>query len=905
MTVSATMVTPVANFSSSKADAATLTSSTDNIPLDPKTKGHLIKNSTFENGVGLPWTEVETFPAVGTFDISGGTFNVAVKKINLPATKDNRWAVQMRHRGLTIEQGHTYKIKFTVTPDHDCSIYAKVGQQGDPYLEYWSNNYQPIPLQAGVKKTVETSFTMNQQTDAKCEFAIHLAGDGAPNGAKTETNPEQYSFKFDDIYLDDDKFPGYPMEIPEPSNAIRVNQVGYYPNLDKKATVVSSKTSPIPWKLEDLSGNVVSSGMTKVFGADHASGDNVHIIDFSDFTKQGKYKLVVNSSDVPAPVITPITPIVPANESMIFTIGNDLYTQMKSDAIKYFYQNRSGIPILAQYVERPDLARLAGHANDTLANAKDTWYSDGKAEDGKEGLKLHANYSLDISGGWYDAGDHGKYIVNGGISTWTMMNQYERAKANGEDLSKAPFGDGTMNIPESGNKTPDILDESRYNVELFLKMQVPEGQELAGMVHHKAHDERWTALGIRPDQDKQPRYLQPPSTAATLNFVAVTAQAARLWKDIDPTFANKCLKASEVAWNAAKAHPEIYAKMTGDVGGGCYGDNNVTDEFYWAAAELYTTTGTQTYLDEAKKSSHYLEMPTSLSGGEDAGTVGCFDWGNVQGLGTITLATVKSNLDSSDVQKARDNIKAAADKFVDIENSQGYGIPISESELSSTAAGLPADSTKTIKGLPWGSNSFVANSAILMAYANDFSGGSTDKYINGTERAMDYLLGCNPNVQSYVTGYGQNPLENPHHRFWSYQTDASMPKAPRGCMSGGPNSGLQDPWVKGSGWHPGEMASEKCFMDNIESWSTNEITINWNAPFAWISSYMDDKGSLPNKPIILKGDINGDDEITMADCIALKRYLVNNNYKINKANSDVNGDGQIDASDLLDLYDLV
>jgi hypothetical protein len=56
---------------------------------------------------------------------------------------------------------------------------------------------------------------------------------------------------------------------------------------------------------------------------------------------------------------------------------------------------------------------------------------------------------------------------------------------------------------------------------------------------------------------------------------------------------------------------------------------------------------------------------------------------------------------------------------------------------------------------------------------------------------------------------------------------------------------------------------------------------------------------------ILKGDVNGDGEITMADCIALKRYLLNNNYQIDKTNSDVNGDGQIDTSDLLDLYDLV
>ncbi|WP_243240312.1 glycoside hydrolase family 9 protein [Clostridium cibarium] len=882
MTVSVTLVTPTANYSNSKVNAAEVNlTSASNSNDEYESQGHLIRNSTFENRVGLPWTEVETYPAEGTFDISGGTYNVTINKIQTPPTKDNRWAVQFRHRGLTLERGHHYTVKFTVTADHNCKIYPKIGQQGKPYKEYWNNNWNPYDLQAGVPKTVTSEFTMNDETDPKCEFAFHLAGDCA-------ASEMGYKFSFDNIYLDDPQFIGYKKTTPEPTNAIRVNQVGYLPNREKKATVLSESTSPIPWKLLDSSNNVVDSGMTTVFGDDHASGDKVHTIDFSSFKQEGKgYKLAVNKSDVQAKVSS--------YESLPFEIGKNLYTKMKSDAIKYFYHNRSGIEIKMPYCGTKDLARPAGHPKDILQNAKTT--SDNKAN------WYPGNYSLDVTGGWYDAGDHGKYIVNGGISTWTMMNQYERAKEKGQDLTKAPFGDNTMNIPESGNNIPDILDESRWNVEMFLKMQIPKelNQEYAGMVHHKAHDERWTALGMRPDQDDEDRYLQPPSTAATLNFAAVTSQAARLWKDIDPKFAKTCQDAAETAWKAAEKHPDILAPIKGSVGGGAYGDNYVGDEFYWAACELYATTGDQQYLDYAKTSKHYLEMPTTLTGGEDNGTVGCFDWGNVQGLGTITLASVKTNLPSADVEKARDNIKAAADKFIDIENNQGYGIPINESELSSTQAGLPSDSTKKITGLPWGSNSFVANSAILMAYANDFS-PNTSKYIDGASRVMDYLLGCNPNVQSYITGYGSNPLENPHHRFWSYQTDPAFPHAPAGCMSGGPNSGLQDPWVKGSGWQPGEMASEKCFMDNIESWSTNEITINWNAPFAWISSYMDDNG---NGPDVLLGDVDGDGEVTMADSIALKKYLLNPSNKINEKNADVNKDGEIDISDLFELYDML
>jgi len=106
---------------------------------------------------------------------------------------------------------------------------------------------------------------------------------------------------------------------------------------------------------------------------------------------------------------------------------------------------------------------------------------------------------------------------------------------------------------------------------------------------------------------------------------------------------------------------------------------------------------------------------------------------------------------------------------------------------------------------------------------------------------MDYVLGRNAMDQCYVTGYGTRPLVNPHHRFWAYQSNHKFPHAPPGAISGGPNSGLQDPYVKAA--NLAGCPAEKCFADNIEAWSTNEITINWNAPFAWALFYLDEKGT--------------------------------------------------------------
>jgi endoglucanase len=751
--------------------------------------GELIRNNTFDDGVGLPWHICETYPADADFEIKNGKYYVTINNKGA-----ERWDVQFRHRKLVIEQGHTYTVKFTVTATKDCLIYPKVGDQSEPYNEYWHyGQWEKIRLTANKPVTISETFTMNSATAKTCEFAFHLGGDCA-------TSSLPYTITFENIYLSDPRFPGYEAEEPEPTNAIRVNQVGYYPNLEKKATLVSDSNSPVAWQLVDHNGRTVASGKTTPLGMQSASGDNCHLIDFSEFKTAGSgYKLVANAA-----------------ESMEFDIGTDLYSAMKYQAIKYFYHNRSGIEIKLPYCEEAQWARPAGHPSDIMPNVPGTWYK--------------ASYNLDVTGGWYDAGDHGKYVVNGGISVWTMMNQYERALLNGATAAAA-FGDGKMNIPESGNNIPDILDESRWQMEVMLKLQVPSGT-YAGMAHHKAHDERWTGLAIRPDQDPMDRYLQPPSTAATLNLAATAAQASRLWKEYDATFASKCLSAARTAWKAALAHPDIFASMGQQVGGGAYGDDYVKDDFYWAACELFVTTGDSEYLDYIQSSEHYLEMPVKMTHGEAAlGICGCFDWGNTAGLGTLSLALGHNSLPEADVAIARKNIQTAADTFIMISDNEGYGSPIEESPQIITSG--------QITGYPWGSNSFIANEAIVMCFAYEFS--KDTKYLNGALQAMDYLMGRNPNLQCYVTGYGENPLENPHHRFWAYQCDPAFPKAPAGCLSGGPNSGLQDPWVLGSGWKPGGFPAQKCFMDNIESWSTNEITINWNAPLAWLTAYLDEQ----------------------------------------------------------------
>lgn len=752
----------------------------------------LLDQVDFNDGAALPWHISEAEEHYSDFEVKDGEFI-----LHLYEGGANKWDVQIRHRGLVIEQGHTYRVRFKVRATKATKVYFKIGSQGEPYNEYWNNNWSNFDLTPGEVTEVDETFTMDDPTDNVCEFAMHAGGPllgSAP-----------LDIILDDISLTD---PEYIREdTPRREKPIiRVNQVGYLPNSKKIATIVHDSTNPLNWALKNGSGNSVLTGITTVYGNDEASDDHVHKVDFSSYTTTGTgYTLEMTDGSSSHP----------------FDISDDIYSQMKYDAFNYFYHNRSGIDIILPYAIREDLTREAGHKPDIMA----TWPGTGQE-----------NYSLDVTKGWYDAGDHGKYVVNGGISVWTMMNQYERTlHIPGAD--KTAFEDGKGNIPESGNGIPDLLDESRWQMEMMLAMQVPEGKSYAGMVHHKGHDEVWTALGMEPKDDPETRYLRPVSTAATLNLAATAAQTARLWQEFDVDFANQNLIAAEKAWEAAMDNPTIYAPVH-STGGGPYNDSNVTDEFYWAACELYITTGKAVYKNFMENSEHYLEMPTQLTEGEDNGLTAVFTWGSTQGLGTLSLALVPGVLDSTDRNTIENNITTASDIFLTIMDDEGYHLPLQS----------------TVNGYPWGSNSFIVNEMVVMAYAYDIT--QDQKYLDGITGSMDYLLGRNAMDQSYVSGYGEIPLENPHHRFWAKQANPDFPSAPAGALSGGPNSGLEDPWVQGAGM--AGTAPQKCFMDHIESWSTNEITINWNAPFTWITSFLDENRGPQSLSISITDPDNGE-----------------------------------------------
>ena len=191
---------------------------------------------------------------------------------------------------------------------------------------------------------------------------------------------------------------------------------------------------------------------------------------------------------------------------------------------------------------------------------------------------------------------------------------------------------------------------------------------------------------------------------------------------------------------------------------------------------------------------------------------GAMSWGSTMMLGLIT--TSQSAPDTEFATLATEALIANADRLVDLASMQGFGPPHYE--------------------YVWGSNGDLLNNGIVLALAHEATGDPV--YRSTAIGALDFVLGMNPSGFSYVTEYGEDFPQHPHHRFWANQED--WPAAPAGVLIGGPNATADDVPANAAGIR--SLPEARRYIDHIESYSTNEVTINWNAPLAWMATWMNE-----------------------------------------------------------------
>jgi len=537
---------------------------------------------------------------------------------------------------------------------------------------------------------------------------------------------------------------------------IKVDQVGYLPTAEKIALVTVSAQS---FEIKRADDNVpVLRGALSPAVLDPDSGDQVQIADFSSLRDSGTYYL-----DVPG-----------VGRSWTFSIRHDVYSRAYYLAMRAFYGQRCGAAV--------DLGKEFPGYSHPACHLKGEFHP----SSGKSGPR-------DNVGGWHDAGDYGRYVVNSGITTGTLLWTWEMYGPRIKSIQ--------LNIPDSGNGTPDILSEARWNLEWMLKMQDDDGG-----VWPKQTSDHFPGF-VMPENDQLPSEVigtgagPYKSTCATADLAAVAAIAARVYKPYDRKFAERNLKAARKAWLWTEKYPNVTFRNPPGIATGEYGDRNCKDERLWAAAELWRTTGIAAY------NHFFLANYTDLRPDLDApGTQG---WGEVAPLGLWSYAlTNRKGTNAAAVADIRKSSAAVAQVIVQRTRRNPYRVSL------------------TPKEYVWGSNGEVANYGMQLLVANMLSPNPV--FVEAARDNLHYLLGRNTFSLSWVTQVGENPYRHPHHR--PSGADKNAEPWP-GMLSGGPNANRQDPVLKAI---PAGVPPAKVYADDQGSYGSNEIAINWQAALVFL-----------------------------------------------------------------------
>ncbi len=691
----------------------------DNIIAD----GNILPGGDFSES-NTHWNIYKESGGSGDFEISDGELKVKIKN---PGKKSH--SVQIYCDGFELLQNSKYKLTMVVSSDVERTIEWRAQINGGDYHAYAGE--QEI-LIGPDKKTIVSEFVMQEGSDPAPRFCLNMGFD------KLHPDLAEHNIYIEEAILEIvDSSSAVEVDTDTGEVEINVNQLGYKPDDVKKASFRTAGKDDTFEIIDANSKQVVYTG--KVEGERYSPGarETLAYADFTDFKTPGTYRIRANNS----------------GESYIFNISEDVNAAAFKDIVRMLYLQRCGTELTEELAG--DFAHKACHTQ--------------IATDYVTGEKVN------VSGGWHDAGDYGRYVVSGAKTVIDLLNAYE--------MYPEVFTDD-YDIPESGNKVPDILDEARYELEWMFKMQ----DSKSGGVHHKVTGKEFEGQVVA-DKDDTELYLMELCKWDSADFAAVMARASVVYKQYDKSFASKCLSAAKKAYKYFYEHKnETSYKNPEDVSTGEYPDGRSADEELWMCAELYKATGDQTYHKVIKEYVFDEDIDSGL------------------GWATMDLYGIYTYLTSPDTdEKAYANMKSRFKEVIDeiVTNVEGDGYNVS----------IGAD-------FCWGSNMNVANNGILLLWADKILGDKD--YTAYAKQQMDYLFGNNALSYSFVTGYGEHASKNPHHR-----PSLALEKTMKGMLIGGPNKNLEDPYAKTV---LAGVVPAKCYRDSSQSFSLNEITIYWNSP---------------------------------------------------------------------------
>lgn len=455
--------------------------------------------------------------------------------------------------------------------------------------------------------------------------------------------------------------------IPAP----KLNQIGFTPAAAKQfaLTVIPEKPAR-RFDILDESSKVVFSGELggQIFDLRKSAGEYVMCGDFSALTGTGRYRVHAGGGI-----------------SHPFAIGDGVYHDLLRDAARCFHLIRANVDI-----DDPGtgVRHKAGHAGDTAVMV-----------DGQK---------RDLSGGWYNAGDFGKYTHMHALSVSHMLRLYE--------LRPQMAGLG-LDIPMLYDGLPDILQTARWGLEWLLRMQNADGGVL-----HKVDSQPLLTWGKLPADDSNPRAAMAASSIDAGVLTGVMGHASRVFASVDAAFAGRCRAAAQAAWGWLSQHPNVGHSDT------YYLDPDARQETVWAMCEMAILEG----IDNGQ-----VVLP-------EMGVVP-FYWPSPQVLGIMSLA-LRGH------EQARAMIIAGARQIVARTQGDAYGF------------------SALAENYVWGSNEMALNEAAVCLYADHLAPDAGLRI--GAQRLLDYILGRNSLDHSFVTGHGARPTQRPFHWICNLQNIA-------------------------------------------------------------------------------------------------------------------------------------
>jgi endoglucanase len=574
---------------------------------------------------------------------------------------------------------------------------------------------------------------------------------------------------------------------------IKTDQIGYRTGAKKIALISNPQVgynAPSPYtpgttlEVRTVAANTLVFSGTPVAwngGATHGqSGDKVWWFDFSTVTAVGDYYINDPTNN---------------KRSYAFRIADDVYNDALKYALRSFYYQRCGTPKAQPY---------AGN------NYTDVTCHEGNLQDlDCRDVINPSNTSLskDLSGGWHDAGDYNKYVNFTLSALHYLLDAYEQRPA--------VFGDNS-NIPESGNGTPDILDETKWELDWLLKMQLSDGSVLM-----KVSTLGFTG-GSPPSTDNAQRLYGAAQSSSTRTVASVFAHAAIIFRAQSSAamqiYGDTLLARAQLAWTWLQNNPG-YSNYTNTNFSSANPEVSHYDQdgiSFSAAVYLFAATGNtsyRTYVDNNYLNVHALQWTYWYpfeSVYQNAMLYYCTTFGATPSVvNTIEGNCITSvNTNNADLLPAYNN------------NTDAYMAYMKDQDYQ------------------FNNNEFKAETGALYTNMNRYNLDPLNQinYKNAGEGYVHYFHGMNPNGNCFLSNagiFGADKFTLQIYHGWfgdgtMYDSSANYIGPPPGYLVCGddyfytPDAAYSGPPIS----PPMNQPVQKCYKDWNTSWPENSWQIS-------------------------------------------------------------------------------